>query len=614
MSTTRGARAARIALLTVLVVLAAESLLASGALLDLPLRSGALPAALAALATYAAPGLVLAALAPARRHALRVAVAALVVLRAASHLTDGQPRWALGLACVALALAALVLAACDLEARDRASGVALGLGALAAVQGATGTWSPVWRGDALGIPLTAALLLTALLAVRRLDHLGTAPRGLWALGPLLGLGAFALASPGFLASQTQSGPHVVSGGWHLPVALLAVATALGVQRLRRTRAGALLPLLLAAAWLLPGTLPLAVVVALLAGVPVVGLLVLALGRREERHRGPLRLVGVGTGLGAILPLLLYQIDYDIPLGFPNWLLLVAAAAVVLLGARAWRRPPVDLPEEAPARPVLTAGAVVLALALLGFPAAWPGRASLERTEGTTLRLLSWNVHYGVNPEGVVDLEHLARAIEQHDPDVVALQEVSRGWILGAGTDAASWLSRRLGMGVVVAPAADRQFGNALLSRAELGDVVVTELPYGEGPQHRSAVTATVHLADGTPVRVSSVHLQHREENTATRLLQLEAVTADLVPTGPSLLAGDLNARPGDPEIATLEGSDWVSALDAVGDPGALTFSTWDPVERIDWVFGRHVEVTRAEVLTHTDSDHFAILVEAVPAR
>jgi endonuclease/exonuclease/phosphatase (EEP) superfamily protein YafD len=123
----------------------------------------------------------------------------------------------------------------------------------------------------------------------------------------------------------------------------------------------------------------------------------------------------------------------------------------------------------------------------------------------------------------------------------------------------------------------------------------------------------VHLADGTPVRVSSMHLQHKEENTATRLLQLEAAIADIVPTGPSLLAGDLNARPGWPEIPEMEQAGWISAIDAVGDPDALTFSTWEPVERIDWVFGQHVEFSRAEVLENTSSDHFAILVEASPA-
>jgi endonuclease/exonuclease/phosphatase (EEP) superfamily protein YafD len=123
----------------------------------------------------------------------------------------------------------------------------------------------------------------------------------------------------------------------------------------------------------------------------------------------------------------------------------------------------------------------------------------------------------------------------------------------------------------------------------------------------------VHLADGTPVRVSSMHLQHKEENTPTRLEQLDAAIADIVPTGPSILAGDLNARPGWPEIEAMEAAGWVSAIDAVGDPAALTFSTWEPAERIDWVFGQHVELTRAEVLPDTSSDHFAILVEANPA-
>ena len=109
---------------------------------------------------------------------------------------------------------------------------------------------------------------------------------------------------------------------------------------------------------------------------------------------------------------------------------------------------------------------------------------------TPLTLVDWNLHYGVSPLTAVDLEGIAATIEAQDPDVVTLQEVERGWVFGGGADMATWLAHRLGMTIHFAPAADHQFGNAVLARSELTDVVVHPLPYGAGPQSRSALSTT----------------------------------------------------------------------------------------------------------------------------
>ena len=119
-----------------------------------------------------------------------------------------------------------------------------------------------------------------------------------------------------------------------------------------------------------------------------------------------------------------------------------------------------------------------------------------RAADDTLTLVDWNLHYGVSPVTGVDLESIAATIEAQDADVVTLQEVERGWIFGGGADMATWLSRRLGMTIQFAPAADRQFGNAVLSRSSLTDVAIHELPYGDGPQDRSALATTLTTASG----------------------------------------------------------------------------------------------------------------------
>jgi len=654
-TTSPGPRTARVALLAVLFAIAGEALLTSGALLDLQLREGAIPAAIAALVTYVLPGVVVAALVLATRsgtsgrplgRTVLAGVITLAVARLVLQALTEMPRYVLGLATVAVAIAVLLLAVVltaagggdrtggggDRATRDTASGLVLGMGLFAAVSGLTGTWNAVWRPDALGWVVAVGLVGVAVRAAWRLrdDEALERPRGLWVLGPVLGVGVFALASPAFLGSQSQVTPelHPSSGALPALIALTAWATTRLLNRraglsARMLRLGAVLPVLVGLTYVLPehiGWSPVPVIIVLLATIPAVALLLVAVLGRKTRPTGRFTLagLGVGVGLGAIVPLLVYQIDYDIPLGFPNALVIVAATLLIVLGSRVWQPsfaaavPGREPPEQRLAGAAMPATAVVVVSAF-GIWQAMPFLFTEERTPGTELTVVSWNVHYGVTPEVAVDLEAFARAIEAEDPDVVALQEISRGWLLGAGTDIATWLSHRLQMGVVYGHAADRQFGNALLSRYELTDVAVTQLPYGDGPMRRSAITATVTLADGTPVRVSSMHLQHKEENTPTRLAQLDAAIADIVPSGPSILAGDLNARPGWPEIAAMEGAGWISAIDTVGDPTALTFSTWDPVERIDWVFGQHVVFDRAEVMADASSDHFGIVVRAVPA-
>jgi endonuclease/exonuclease/phosphatase family metal-dependent hydrolase len=229
----------------------------------------------------------------------------------------------------------------------------------------------------------------------------------------------------------------------------------------------------------------------------------------------------------------------------------------------------------------------------------PARASDE-----PLTLVDWNLHYGVSPLTAVDLEGIASTIEAYDPDVVTLQEVNRGWVFGGGTDMATWLAHRLGMTVHFAPAADHQFGNAVLARSELTDVVVHPLPYGAGPQSRSALSTTLTTADGTALRVTSIHTQHRESNTPTRLEQLEALAAAEPVMPPALLAGDFNAEPGWPEIELLEAAGWVPA-----DSEMLTSPAGSPTAKIDWVFGQGVTFGAATAATTTLSDHRPLAVE-----
>lgn len=628
--------ATRVSLLALVMVLTIDAVRAAGPVLDRAFAVGTLVVAGTALITFVGAGLLaaLALVGTGRRAAgtasgrtVLVAVVALGAARLATQLLHDEARFVLGLVTASLAVATLVLTATLVAGRagggrQAALGLTLGTGLSSALQLALGTWDPLWRGGVLGSTVAVALVLLAVVVAviaRREDPDGR-PRRTWVLGPALALAVMVLANPAFAASQSDL-PLLLAG---TVVVLASALTAwlLLVPRLMsrpvRAVAAVLLPVAIAVAMLTSGVVALVALVLAEAAAGVV--LVIALKTRRPAPPGVRRtaLATGGAGLGLVVVLLVYLLDYDVPLGVDNaWVVVLAAAFLATAGLR--RRSPAlpssdgSVPAGVPAPP-LRANAlrflVLPSVALLLVGWAWsllgPSAVAVDRDPGTFV-VLDWNLHYGVAADTAVDLEQIARTIEAQGPDVVALQEVSRGWVLGGGTDMATWLGHRLGMHVEFAPAADRQFGNALLSRTPLTDVEVIDLPYGAGPQARSALTALVDGPGGTPVRVTSVHLQHRDANTPTRLDQLAALDAALPDDGPSVLAGDLNAGPGSPEVAALVDAGWTSALDTAGAAGALTHPSNDPEVRIDWVLGRGVTFADARVLADDSSDHLAVV-------
>ncbi|NNU27946.1 endonuclease/exonuclease/phosphatase family protein [Isoptericola sediminis] len=650
-------------LLALVTAVVAELVRASGPLLDRALADGVATASVAAVVTYLAPTVVVAALTlgrPVTGRTVLVAVSVLVAARLALELLGtriaavplapelGVVRFYGGLGTVALGLGTLVLVAALASGtppaaagtgQDRggapgslvARGVTLGLLGSAAVLVLLDTWDAVWRADVAGWTVTAALGAGALWTAVRLRRGPARPgaRGLWLLGPFVALGVQSFANPAFVAATTELPMAAAAAGTAL--AALAVGIALSVHR-PVVGPWASAVTFVGGTWLLFLTVPRladppmvwSVTLLLVAAVlPAAGARTLtAAWSRPARDLGGRRLVGVtaATGLGTALPLLLYQVHFDVPLPVPAGLVPVVTAATVALPSLIGSRRLARLTPTA--GPLLTGavaalavvGVVVTATADTGRDGA-PGPGPADRGQ---LTVLSWNVHYGVSADPSVRLGEMAEVIRSSGADVVALQEVSRGWVVGGGADMLTFLAHETGLEHAFVPAADRRFGNALLwdpARVTASDVERVELPYGEGPQDRSALAATFRPLDTAgpasteQVRVVVTHLQHREENGATRRDQLETLVAAEPVDGPYLLAGDLNAEPGWPELEVLADAGLVSAQDAAGDPAALTSPAAAPRYRVDWVFvSADLTVTSFEVLDVVASDHRPLLV------
>jgi endonuclease/exonuclease/phosphatase family metal-dependent hydrolase len=159
-----------------------------------------------------------------------------------------------------------------------------------------------------------------------------------------------------------------------------------------------------------------------------------------------------------------------------------------------------------------------------------------------VKLVTYNIQYGLGKDNRYDLARIAREIE--DADIIALQEVERHWQRSGCIDAPAVLASHLsGHHWVYGANLDmdasyreaggrlvnrrRQFGTMIFSRRPIISSRNHLLPkYGTLTQHsiqQGALEAVITTERAGPVRIYSVHLSHL--SPALRLPQVEALLA-----------------------------------------------------------------------------------------
>lgn len=253
---------------------------------------------------------------------------------------------------------------------------------------------------------------------------------------------------------------------------------------------------------------------------------------------------------------------------------------------------------------------VLALPLLADAAA---------ARKAALRVLCYNIHYGQGMDGKYDVERIAKVIAATKPDLVALQEIDVGVKRSGRVHQIRRLGELTGMASRYGPTQHYQgglYGNGVLTRLPILDVVIHPLPYTEATKERTtyprgAIAVTVRAPNGKPVRFVSTHFQHNVPEDrlaeAKRINRLFAAPNDKTLT---ILAGDMNAVPGSDPIAELM-KRWTHASN---EPAAPTAPSRNPRARIDYIFHRKEQefrVMESKVIAEEmASDHlpvFAVL-------
>jgi len=231
-------------------------------------------------------------------------------------------------------------------------------------------------------------------------------------------------------------------------------------------------------------------------------------------------------------------------------------------------------------------------------------------------VVTYNIHRGVGEDGRLDLKRTAEVIRRLKPDVVALQEVDNGTRRSDGVDQAKVLGELTGMharfGAALPNFDGGQYGEAILSRWPITKTMVHPLPADRGYETRAALAVRIEPTDGEPFWFVGTHLDHTSPDTQRRK-QVEALNEKLIghDMGPTILAGDFNAEPGDAPMRMLF-EHWRDAMAGQSSQQAGTWPADQPRVRIDYVLCRPAAAWRvviAEVIEEkAASDHRPVRV------
>lgn len=330
-------------------------------------------------------------------------------------------------------------------------------------------------------------------------------------------------------------------------------------------------------------------------------------------RTGLRNISIAGGISMVLLIALlfaYYAAYDLPFPFSNKVLpLVALVLVVLFGFFAllnfWRKGAgID---QSIAR-ILTA--VALTTLLIPITIWFTQDEVVYSDDGSTpLRVMTYNIHFGANIKGQLDLEALAQVIEAEQPDVVGLQEVSRGWVINGSVDMLVWLANRLDMDLFFGPASDAQWGNAVLTRVLVVEESHHPLPTEDLLLRRSFIHSRLVGMDGGEFDLINTHYHHLADGGDIRELQSQAILDYVAGMSPSIIMGDLNAEYGMAEIDMLVDGGYSDVLDLTGVEPGHTSSVPNPSRQIDYIFiTPEWQASSAAVPYSEASDHLPIAV------
>lgn len=241
--------------------------------------------------------------------------------------------------------------------------------------------------------------------------------------------------------------------------------------------------------------------------------------------------------------------------------------------------------------------VFIAIMFLGFI---PRNYAQEKP--VQLRVLSYNIHYGVGMDSNKDLKRIADVINRLNPDIVGLQEVADSnmtatishltdmiGVFGASTEKETPNLYHL-LDIPV-PESQLFYGDAILSKYPFRYLGNLSIPSASSSRYEAMcvdVNFSEKYGEETMVRFITTHFDYLRTigSEYARKAAIEVIEAAFINDSlniPYILTGDLNATPLSAPLKLLEEKGWV--IENAGKELA-TVPSISPQKQIDYVLVR----------------------------
>ncbi len=488
--------------------------------------------------------------------------------------------------------------------------------------GSFGTYDLMWRSDLLALFITVVLVLLHWLTIAAFSQHTTPETEAGGIAwPWLAFGPFLFLQMVVLQNIAR---NTVTTGWLPPYVfgwvLISQVAGLFVSVLLLRKNFIKVPAVLAGGVILiactafpfPGQSWLAAILLLLEQLSISALLVTILTgmtcRNDTRSGSITTANGTGFLLFGILTLAYYAV-YQINLPYTNTILeLVAAVLIAFCALVSCLKTDNRTLVIKTSRVTLLFVTLLLVIPLIQIityqqPVETDGN-------GFPVKVMTYNLHNGFNPGGDLDMEALALVIEENGPDIIALQEISRGWLISGRVDMLEWLSQRLDMPYISGPTEGQLWGSAILSRFSVVASSNYELPPRDLFIRRGYLVTKIDIGNGEYLTVIATHLHHLSEDSEIRQQQVPVILTTWNNAKMTVIAGDLNAEPDSPEIKMFREAGLIDVMSGSIPPEGYTYHSADLYQRIDYIWiTPDLKAENAGVFQSTASDHLPVIVE-----
>ncbi len=229
-----------------------------------------------------------------------------------------------------------------------------------------------------------------------------------------------------------------------------------------------------------------------------------------------------------------------------------------------------------------------------------------------IKVMSYNIHYGIGMDDQKDLQRIAKVIMDQRPDLVGLQEIGDSAM-------AAKLGELTGMQFVFGPSLGNMsgYGDAILSKYPFEWVNNYSIPSASSSRYQVMgidVDLSSVFGESTKIRFINTHFDWLKTigSEEARLAAVEVIEKGFFGDKqnlPTVLTGDLNAVPSSEPLKRLESKGWIYC--SLGNK-LYTIRSTNPTRQIDYILFRPAsgwEVVDVKVLDEpVASDHLPIVM------